>query len=202
MKDNWDRRCSHWSLLQPQPLLMLLPSLRCIMLILYAHISCNTRHIEGFVLALQVTSAAASGVASFAVLEDGTVWGWGSSRRGQLGLGQGIVEALKPQRLPGLEGITEVSAGWGHACALRGKPTCKSTLIAAMPCYTSNTNLRASHMVAMVAEHTSTTSLQAYPTQRVPHSLHLSSQTMLTIMLILQIPLLALFPSQQSHSTV
>jgi len=77
-------------------------------------------------LALQVTSAAASGVASFAVLEDGTVWGWGSSKRGQLGLGQGTVQALKPQRLPGLEGITEVSAGWGHACALRGKPTCNS----------------------------------------------------------------------------
>ncbi|DBA88888.1 hypothetical protein WJX79_001006 [Trebouxia sp. C0005] len=67
----------------------------------------------------KVMSAAASGVASFAVVEDGTVWGWGSSKRGQLGLGQGIVEALKPQRLPGLEGITQVSAGWGHACALR-----------------------------------------------------------------------------------
>ena len=128
MKDNWDRHCSHWSLLQPQPLLMLLPSLRCIMSIAYAHTSCDTRHLEIFVVALQVSSAAASGVASFAVLEDGTVWGWGSSKRGQLGLGQGTVHALKPQRLPGLEGITEVSAGWGHACALRGKPTCHSTL--------------------------------------------------------------------------
>ncbi len=118
---------------------MLLPSPRCIMLIAHAHRSCNTRHIEVFLLALQVTSAAASGVASFAVLGDGTVWGWGSSKRGQLGLGQGTVQALKPQRLPGLEGITEVSAGWGHACALRGKPACNPTLFAAMLCYTSNT---------------------------------------------------------------
>ena len=94
-------------------------------------------------------SAAASGVASFAVVEDGTVWGWGSSKRGQLGLGQGIVEALKPQRLPGLEGITQVSAGWGHACALRGKPTFKSTLTAAIPCFTSKIGLRASYMVAV-----------------------------------------------------
>ena len=63
---------------------------------------------------------AASGVASFAVLTDGTVWAWGSSKRGQLGLGPGCVQTLHPQRLPGLEGITSVSAGWGHACALRG----------------------------------------------------------------------------------
>lgn len=69
---------------------------------------------------MQVKSMAASGVASFAVLTDGTVWGWGSSKRGQLGLGPGLVQALHPQRLPGLEGITSVSAGWGHACALRG----------------------------------------------------------------------------------
>lgn len=69
---------------------------------------------------MQVKSMAASGVASFAVLTDGTVWAWGSSRRGQLGLGPGCVQTLQPQRLPGLEGITSVSAGWGHACALRG----------------------------------------------------------------------------------
>ena len=69
---------------------------------------------------MQVKSMAASGVASFAVLTDGTVWTWGTSKRGQLGLGPGHVQALKPQRIPGLEGITSVSAGWGHACALRG----------------------------------------------------------------------------------
>jgi len=123
-------------------------------------------------LALQVTSAAASGVASFAVLEDGTVWGWGSSKRGQLGLGQGTVQALKPQRLPGLEGITEVSAGWGHACALRGQPACNPTLFAAMLRYTSNTNLRASHLIAMGAKHTSIMSLHCKRTQHsVYHAL-------------------------------
>lgn len=70
---------------------------------------------------MQVKCVAASGVTSFAVLADGTVWAWGMSKRGQLGLGPGVVQALKPQPVPGLEGITEVSAGWGHACALRGE---------------------------------------------------------------------------------
>lgn len=37
----------------------------------------------------QVNAAAASGVGSFAVLTDGTVWTWGTSKRGQLGLGPG-----------------------------------------------------------------------------------------------------------------
>ena len=69
---------------------------------------------------MQVKSMAASGVASFAVLTDGTVWTWGSSKPGQLGLGPGCVQSLQPQRVAGLEGITSVSAGWGHACALRG----------------------------------------------------------------------------------
>ena len=39
----------------------------------------------------QVQGAAASGVASFAVLTDGTVWSWGTSKRGQLGLGAGVL---------------------------------------------------------------------------------------------------------------
>ncbi len=198
MKDNWDRDGSHWSLLPPQPLLMLLPTSRCIMLILYACTNCNTRHTEAFILALQVTSAAASGVASFAVLEDGTVWGWGSSKRGQLGLGRGMHKTFKPQRLPGLEGITEVSAGWGHACALRGKPTCKSTLIAAL----SSVIPAIQTCMPVAGSWTYLLPLQAYLTHRVSLSLHLSSQTTLTVLLILDIPLLARFPSQQSHSTV
>ena len=42
------------------------------------------------------------------------------SKRGQLGQGAGIAEAARPARLPGLEGITSVACGWGHALALRG----------------------------------------------------------------------------------
>lgn len=53
------------------------------------------------VLYAQVKDAAASGVASFAVLTDGTVWSWGSSKRGQLGLGPGTSSSL-PSCFPAL----------------------------------------------------------------------------------------------------
>ena len=64
--------------------------------------------------------AAASGVASFAISAQGSVWSWGASKRGQLGQGMGITESPQPHRLPGLEGIVSVACGWGHALALRG----------------------------------------------------------------------------------
>lgn len=68
----------------------------------------------------QIMSGAASGVASFAVDEGGSLWAWGSSRRGQLGLGEGVTACPVPTRVPGLEGINRVACGWGHAAALRG----------------------------------------------------------------------------------
>lgn len=68
---------------------------------------------------LQVVSAAASGVASFAATSDGTVWVWGSSKRGQLGLGPGVTEAHQPKRIPDLDGVRQLAAGWGHALALK-----------------------------------------------------------------------------------
>ena len=71
-------------------------------------------------MGMQVLGAAASGVASFAIDAQGRVWSWGTSKRGQLGQGAGIAEAVRPARLPGLEGITSVASGWGHALALRG----------------------------------------------------------------------------------
>ena len=70
---------------------------------------------------MQVVSAAASGVASFAATSDGTVWVWGSSKRGQLGLGPGVIEAHQPKRIPGLEGVMQLAAGWGHVLALKGE---------------------------------------------------------------------------------
>ena len=70
---------------------------------------------------LQVVSAAASGVASFAATSDGTVWVWGSSKRGQLGLGPGVIEAHQPKRIPDLKGVRQLAAGWGHVLALKGE---------------------------------------------------------------------------------
>eukprot|EP00898_Chlorokybus_atmophyticus_P001325 jgi/Chlat1/2193/Chrsp17S02762 len=68
---------------------------------------------------VKVVAAAASGVMSVAIGADGSVWTWGRSKRGQLGLGNGIVEAELPDRVRALEGtqIEDVSCGWGHVLA-------------------------------------------------------------------------------------
>ncbi|XP_024960345.1 ultraviolet-B receptor UVR8 isoform X2 [Cynara cardunculus var. scolymus] len=67
-----------------------------------------------------VRSAFASGVVSAAIGLDGSLWVWGKSKRGQLGLGNGITEAVFPSRIEALakEEIIKVSLGWGHALAL------------------------------------------------------------------------------------
>jgi len=53
---------------------------------------------------VQVTAAFASGVVSAAIGDDGSLWVWGKSRRGQLGLGKGITEASVPSKVEALEG--------------------------------------------------------------------------------------------------
>ncbi|XP_071734240.1 ultraviolet-B receptor UVR8 [Rutidosis leptorrhynchoides] len=67
-----------------------------------------------------VKSAFASGVVSAAIDEKGALWIWGKSKRGQLGLGLGITEAVLPNRIQILdkEEIIKVAFGWGHALAL------------------------------------------------------------------------------------
>lgn len=68
---------------------------------------------------VEAITAAASGVVSMAVSKDGALWVWGKSKRGQLGLGKGITEALIPQRVEALaeKEIVQVALGWGHALA-------------------------------------------------------------------------------------
>ncbi|KAE7999952.1 hypothetical protein FH972_004328 [Carpinus fangiana] len=68
---------------------------------------------------VRVCAAFASGVISAAIGDDGSLWVWGRSKRGQLGLGKGIVEAIVPSRVEALAGekIAKVSFGWGHALA-------------------------------------------------------------------------------------
>lgn len=53
---------------------------------------------------VQVTAAFASGVVSAAIGDDGSLWVWGRSKRGQLGLGKGITEASVPSKVEALEG--------------------------------------------------------------------------------------------------
>ncbi|KAF6145966.1 hypothetical protein GIB67_033325 [Kingdonia uniflora] len=68
---------------------------------------------------IQVTSVSASGVVSTAIGEDGSLWVWGKSKRGQLGLGTGLIESPLPSRVQALAGehVVKVSLGWGHALA-------------------------------------------------------------------------------------
>ncbi|KAJ7944266.1 Ultraviolet-B receptor UVR8 [Quillaja saponaria] len=68
---------------------------------------------------LNVCAAFASGVISAAIGDDGSLWVWGKSKRGQLGLGTDVIEAVSPSKVEALAGekIIKVSFGWGHALA-------------------------------------------------------------------------------------
>lgn len=68
---------------------------------------------------VNVCGAFASGVVSAAIGDDGSLWVWGKSKRGQLGLGKDIIEAVVPSRVEALAGekIVKVSFGWGHGLA-------------------------------------------------------------------------------------
>ncbi|KAL5670439.1 hypothetical protein ACJX0J_022660, partial [Zea mays] len=69
---------------------------------------------------VQVQAVSASGVVSAAIGSDGSLWVWGRSKRGQLGLGKDIVEAAVPSKVKALASydIVKVSFGWGHSMAL------------------------------------------------------------------------------------
>lgn len=75
--------------------------------------------VKGLLENVNVCGAFASGVVSAALGDDGSVWVWGKSKRGQLGLGQHITEAVVPTKLEALsrENVAKVAFGWGHALA-------------------------------------------------------------------------------------
>ncbi|PAN04547.1 hypothetical protein PAHAL_1G074200 [Panicum hallii] len=68
---------------------------------------------------VQVRAVSASGVVSAAIGSDGSLWVWGRSKRGQLGLGKDIVEAVVPSRVEALASydIAEDGKlfGWGYS---------------------------------------------------------------------------------------
>lgn len=78
----------------------------------------EAKMVEGLEKA-NVYKVFASGVVSAAISDDGSLWVWGKSKRGQLGLGKNIMEAVRPCRVGALSGekIVKVSFGWGHALA-------------------------------------------------------------------------------------
>ena len=53
---------------------------------------------------VRVRAAFASGVVSTALGDDGSMWIWGESKRGQLGLGEGIIESVSPSKVEVLAG--------------------------------------------------------------------------------------------------
>ncbi|WP_158566894.1 RCC1 domain-containing protein [Actinomadura craniellae] len=54
---------------------------------------------------------------------DGTVWGWGASPVGQLGLGYAVPWVGSPVQVPGLHAIVDIAAGNGHGLAVRADGT-------------------------------------------------------------------------------
>ncbi|PSS05887.1 Ultraviolet-B receptor like [Actinidia chinensis var. chinensis] len=76
------------------------------------------KRVEGLAQ-VKVRATFASGVISAAIGDDGSLWVWGKSKRGQLGLGKGITESVSPSKVEALVGeeIVKVSLGWGHALA-------------------------------------------------------------------------------------
>ncbi|KAG6557741.1 hypothetical protein Mapa_000507 [Marchantia paleacea] len=82
------------------------------------------RRVEGLE-DVQIKDVAASGVVSMAIANDGRLWSWGSSKRGQLGLAPNVIQSLLPQRVEGLQGhqMSQVALGWGHglACTSEGE---------------------------------------------------------------------------------
>jgi hypothetical protein len=61
---------------------------------------------------VRVCAAFASGVISAVIGDDGSLWVWGRSKRGQLGLGKGIVEAIVPSRVEALAGEKIAKVGF------------------------------------------------------------------------------------------
>ena len=71
-----------------------------------------------------VTAIGAGYDYSLALKNDGTVWGWGSNRFGQLGQGSATPpEAQFPLQVQGLAGVMAIAAGGWHALALKSDGT-------------------------------------------------------------------------------
>ncbi|HXA59498.1 MAG TPA: hypothetical protein VNW94_10085 [Streptosporangiaceae bacterium] len=74
--------------------------------------------MSGLTNIARVSAGAVHGVA---LRTDGTVVAWGFNGSGQLGDGT-TTEHHTPVPVPGLSGVTQVSAGWGHTLAKSGPP--------------------------------------------------------------------------------
>lgn len=69
---------------------------------------------------VRIHAAFASGVVSAAIGDDGSLWVWGKSKRGQLGLGKEVTEAVLPSKVEAFadEKIVKVRS---YACGINIK---------------------------------------------------------------------------------
>jgi alpha-tubulin suppressor-like RCC1 family protein len=59
---------------------------------------------------------------NFAIVNDGTVWGWGMNEEGQLGIGS-YEDAYLPRKIPGLNNVNDIQAGAYHTIILKNDGT-------------------------------------------------------------------------------
>lgn len=74
-------------------------------------------HFERIALSGPVRQLEATTSQALALMQDGTVYGWGSSSHSLLG--NGVGKSNKPLKIAGLENIVQIGIGWNHAVALR-----------------------------------------------------------------------------------
>jgi alpha-tubulin suppressor-like RCC1 family protein len=74
-------------------------------------------------LSRQVVSVAAGEYHGMALTADGSVWTWGGNQSGQLGYDTGGGSSPDPALVPGLSGITQITAGYQVSYALRSDGT-------------------------------------------------------------------------------
>jgi len=67
-----------------------------------------------------VTALVGGGNHTVARTGDGSLWAWGDNQFGQLGDGTTTLRSLLPVRVPGLSGVTRVTAGTSHTAAVTG----------------------------------------------------------------------------------
>jgi alpha-tubulin suppressor-like RCC1 family protein len=73
-----------------------------------------------------VTQVAAGPLFSLALRSDGTVWAWGDNGHGELGRGTVTDHEVTPAQVPGLAGVTKISAGRYFGLALLSDGTVRA----------------------------------------------------------------------------
>jgi len=71
----------------------------------------------------KVVSISAGMVHNMVLLDDGTVWGWGSNDEGQLGIGNNLLTPVSIPAQAKIANVTEISTGLMHSLALKDDGT-------------------------------------------------------------------------------